>query len=156
MYVGGNRSPRRKPTLSERVALSITHMRKGFDQESNPRPQEVTAADVYLNQSRFNLDTVLPWRKSISFAGLSQWQSDVDLISLFWCHVWPLEWIIPVNLAVGEFSSERVKTKISNVAFTVRSLIISAKNTYTTSAAPISIDTFYYWAFMTKSLKYEA
>jgi hypothetical protein len=24
MYVGGNRSPRRKPTLSERVALSIT------------------------------------------------------------------------------------------------------------------------------------
>jgi hypothetical protein len=24
MYVGGNRRPRRKPTLSERVALSIT------------------------------------------------------------------------------------------------------------------------------------
>jgi hypothetical protein len=36
-FVGGNQSPWRKPTLSERVPLY--HMRNGSDQELNPRPQ---------------------------------------------------------------------------------------------------------------------
>jgi hypothetical protein len=39
MYVGGSRRPRRKPTLPERVALSITYMRNGLERESNPQPQ---------------------------------------------------------------------------------------------------------------------
>jgi hypothetical protein len=48
MYVGGNRSPRRKPTLLERVALSTT-WGLCFDRESNPRPQRWPALMLISN-----------------------------------------------------------------------------------------------------------
>jgi hypothetical protein len=69
MYVGGNRSPRRKPTLStgapggnlrcQRESPYLYHMRNGFDRESNTRPPRWPALMLISN---IDLTTAPLWQ----------------------------------------------------------------------------------------------